>query len=99
MTEEATTKTRKPRPVQEFMVGKWVNEMRAEVKFQAPAPISAVFVPLAKQPPKGTTEVAELVAWSKTALKDEPGEYDVIRRMPGKLTVAVQQTFSAGFSV
>lgn len=33
-----------------------------------------------------------MVAWAKEAFKDEPGEYEFVRKVPGALRLAIQQT-------
>lgn len=60
-------------------------------KFETPEHFSAS----ALQPEAPLTEVVDLVAWAQKSLP--PGEYDVIRVLPGKLRVAKQETFKAGF--
>jgi hypothetical protein len=53
------------------------------------------FAPSKLQPETPVTEVVDLVAWAQKNCA--PGEYDVIRVLPGKLRVAKQETFKAGF--
>lgn len=54
------------------------------------------FTPQPTQPETPMTEVVDLVAWAQKNL--QPGEFDVIRVLPGKLTVAKQETFKALFA-
>lgn len=79
---------RNPRQPHELRIGSWQTIVLNDVSLQA-----FVLDPISVPP--GMTEVVDLVTWSKKAVA--PGEYDVIRVLPGKLTVGVQQTFNASF--
>ena len=84
MTEQSTTpavkKSRQPKSLAPFVVGRWEGNN---------------FVASAKQPDKPVTDLAGIVDWAKRTFGEEPGVYEFARRQPGKLTLAAQTTMKA----
>jgi len=61
------------------------------------------FKACAQQPEKTITTVSRMAAWVKDNFKDQPGEYSFVRKIPGRLVLAVQQelklTYDYGESI
>ena len=70
----------KKRTAQPLVIGKWINKDEG-------------FTPLVSQPEKPITSIVDMQTW---AMKQdlEVGEYELIRRLPGKLIVSEQLLFN-----
>ena len=69
--------------VSPYVVGKWNS--------------AGAFEPTSAQPEAPITDLAKMIVWVKKVYGDQPGAYEFVRRVPGALTVAVQQEFSFKF--
>jgi len=74
----------KTRNKQELIMGKWNED-------------GTVFTASDKQPEPGLTDTGKMVKWAAKTYKEEAGEYSFVRKIPGRLMIAVQQVFSAEF--
>jgi hypothetical protein len=86
MSEEK--KERKAKALAPFVVGNWETD---EGGFVA-------FVPEQKQPEEPVTDLAGIIAWTKATFGNDPGEYEFVRKQPGKLTIASQTVTKAAFA-
>ena len=69
---EATTKTRAKKETMPLVIGKWLN---------------GVFTQEAKQPAEPLTETLKMLAWARLNYSANDGEYEFVRRVPGKLII------------
>lgn len=67
---------------QPFVVGKWEGD---------------VFTAHPEQPDGPITNLNDMVTWCKANLKEDPGVYDLIRKTPGHMVLAIQQTFKFSY--
>ncbi len=74
------TAERKPKAVQPWVVGTWNEE--------------GSFIPNGQQPETPITDLHKMVAWVKQNI-GEAGAYEFVRKSPGRLVIAVQQTMKA----
>lgn len=77
MTEETKAPRKRTRAKAELVAGNWVD---------------GNFKPWLMQPEQPVTNVADMAAWAREQMGNEPGEVEFIRRVPGKLVLAVQTT-------
>ncbi len=84
MSEEiVATKQRKTRPEQALVIGQWVD---------------GSFCPLATQPEKPVTLLADMLTWAKTMFGTIPGSYDFVRRIPGRMVVVSETKNTVTFA-
>jgi len=85
--------------VQKFVVGKWEDDSYTGLPESGGDPQEMKtggrkFVPCDQQPDEPITELNKMVAWTKKAFAQQPGEYAFIREIPGALVCAKQTEFN-----
>lgn len=70
-----------PKQKQILVVGNWSNATGA-------------FEPLEIQPPEPLTKVTDVVQWVKETLGREPGAYEFVRKVPGRVEIEHQLHFA-----
>lgn len=82
--ENYDTKTRRRKPLmQPYVIGTWED---------------GVFTAALTQPEKPITTLADMLTWAAKNIEGA-GNYSLIRKIPGALTMARQTTFFASFNM
>lgn len=76
---------KRKRKVGALVAGNWVSDGESGVVFRA----------LPTQPAEPITDIQDMVKWEKSHYGDIPRSVEFVRRVPGRLQIAVQQVITS----